>query len=194
MLSQNCFLLLVLLVAAQRSAELRLSRRNEARLRAYGAREHAAGHFVIMQLMHGAWFASMLLETKLLRTPFRPWLALAALLVFGVGQALRISAMRALAGRWTVRIFVLPEAPPVTRGIYRYLKHPNYLGVVLEIAALPLVHSAWRTALVFSIANALLLWWRISAEERALDANGTYRASFAGLSRFIPHFRPRGSS
>jgi methyltransferase len=194
MLSQNLFAVLVLLAAVQRIAELRRSQRNEARLRALGAREHAPGHFRLMQLLHSAWFVSMLLETKLLRTPFRPWLAVAALLVFCAGQALRIGAMRALAERWTVRIFTVPGEPPVTHGIYRYLKHPNYLGVVLELAALPMVHSAWRTALVFSLANALLLWVRVSAEERALDVDGQYRESFAGQRRFIPRFRARGAS
>jgi methyltransferase len=189
MLSQQLFFVLVVVVAVQRSAELRLSRRNEARLRALGAREHARGHFVIMQLLHGAWFVSTLLEVKLLHPPLHRGLAVAALLVFAAGQTLRASARRALAERWSVRVLTVPGAPPVTHGIYRYLRHPNYLGVVLELAALPLVHSAWRTALVFSIANALLLRVRVSAEERALTASGGYRESFADLHRFVPRLR-----
>lgn len=194
MLTEQLFFVLVVLVAVQRSAELRLSRRNEARLRALGALEHAPAHFVLMQLLHGAWFVSMLLEVELLHPPLHRWLAVVALLVFAAGQTLRASAMRALAERWSVRVLTVPGAPPVTHGVYRHLKHPNYLGVVLELGALPLVHSAWRTALAFSIANALVLWIRVSAEERALAESGGYHESFAGLHRFVPRLRGRSSS
>jgi methyltransferase len=85
---------------------------------------------------------------------------------------LRYAAMRRLGARWTVRVMVIPGAPRVTDGIYRYMRHPNYLGVAIEIASLPLVHSAWVTSLSFSALNALLLWWRIRAEEAALEAAG----------------------
>lgn len=193
MLTVPLFSLLVLLVALQRGAELVRSRRNERALRELGAREHAPGQLRAMQLLHTGWLVCMLLELALLQPKARPWLAIVAGLAFAVGQALRHSAMRALGVRWSVRILTLPGAPPVAAGIYRYLRHPNYLGVALEVAALPLIHAAWRTALVFSLLNALLLWARIRAEERALDEDGRYHAALAGRPRLWPSFRAKAA-
>lgn len=194
MLSAYLFVGLVLVVALQRLAELRLSRRHEEHLVRLGATEHAPAQVRAMQVLHGCWFISMLLEVALWQPPWQPWLSVLAGLVFSIGQALRISAIRALGKRWTVRIFTLAGAPPVTTGVYRYLRHPNYLGVVLEIAALPLVHSAWRTALVFSVANAVIVAVRVRAEERALSATSTYREALSSRPRLWPRLRPRGSS
>jgi methyltransferase len=194
MTTQQLFVALVLLVALQRLGELRLSRRNEQRLREQGAREHAPGHFRVMQLLHAAWFACIILEVTWLRPPLQPWVCASAALCFGLGQALRYAAIQALGERWTVRVLTLPGAAPITRGIYRYLRHPNYLGVVLEIAALPLLHSAWRSALVFSLANGALLYVRIRSEERALSRNGGYREALGALPRLVPTFRTRGSA
>jgi methyltransferase len=188
------FVALVALIALQRLAELRLSRRNERQLRRLGAREHAPGHFVAMQLLHTLWFASVVGEVIWLRPPFLLWLGVPAALCFGLGQCLRYAAIQALGGRWSVRIWILPGAPPVTRGVYRYLRHPNYLGVVLEIAALPLMHSAWRSAVVFSLANAVLLTVRIRKEEQALSGNGGYDEALGSLPRFWPSFRARGTA
>jgi methyltransferase len=194
MLSETLYCLLVILVALQRSAELRVSKRNEAYLQRLGAVEHAPGHFVAMQLLHGTWLASCLLEVKLLHPASHWQLAMPALAIFVTGQALRLSAMRALGWRWSVRIYTVPTMRPVTAGIYRYLRHPNYLGVALELAALPLVHGAWRTALAYSVLNAALLVVRIRAEERALEQGGGYRESFAMLPRLWPRLRARSSS
>jgi methyltransferase len=193
MLSVGLFTGFVLLVAVQRLWELRLSSQHEAYLTRLGAIEHAPAQARAMQLLHGAWFVSMLLEVALWQPLARPWLSGLAGLAFGAGQLLRISAMRSLGKRWTIRIYTLPGAPPVTTGIYRYLRHPNYLGVALEMAALPLLHSAWRTALIFSLANALLLGARIQAEERALSAASGYREAFS-TRRTWPRLRARGSS
>ncbi len=188
------FVVFVVLVALERLAELRLSRRNESRLYELGAREHASGHFIAMQLLHTLWLVSIVLEVTLLRPSFQLWVSGLAALCFGVGQCLRYAAIHALGGRWTVRVFVLPGAAPVTRGIYRYLRHPNYLGVVLEIAALPLMHSAWRSAVVFSLANAVLLTVRIRKEEHALSANGGYDEALGPLPRLWPSHRARGAA
>ncbi|MDQ2647541.1 MAG: hypothetical protein M3020_27340 [Myxococcota bacterium] len=189
MTSEQVFVAFVALVALQRVAELRLSRRNERWLRERGAQEHAPGHFRAMQLLHTLWFVSSILEVTLLRPLFQTWLAVPAALCFGAGQCLRYAAIRSLGTRWSVRIWTLPGAPPVARGVYRYLRHPNYLGVVLEIAALPLIHSAWRTALLFSVANAALLVVRIRKEEQALSGNGGYDESLGPLPRLWPSFR-----
>jgi len=192
--SQLFFLAFVALVTLQRLAELRLSRRNEKQLRKLGAREHASGHFVAMQLLHTLWLVGIVLEVTLLRPAFQPWVSAPAALCFGLGQWLRYAAISALGRRWTVRILTLPGAPPIARGVYRYFRHPNYLGVALEIAALPLMHSAWRSAVVFSLANAVLLAVRIREEERALTGNGGYDEALGPLPRFWPSLRTRGST
>jgi methyltransferase len=190
MVIRIAFTALVALVAAQRLWEVRRSRRHERALRRAGAVEHARGQMPWMKALHGAWLLAGLAEVWLLdRAPWLP-LSILALVAFVGGQALRLAAMRALGERWTVRVLVLPGQPPVTGGIFRYLRHPNYLGVAIEVAALPLVGGAWITAVVFSLANALLLFCRVVAEERALKSASDYAARFADRPRFVP----RGAS
>jgi methyltransferase len=126
-----------------------------------------------MKLLHTSWFGAMLGEVILLNRPFKPVQAAVAFAVLLLGQSLRYAAIRTLGPRWTVRIMTLPRTPLVTDGIYRYLRHPNYLGVFLEIAAVPLLHNAYVTAVLFTMANAGLLFVRIRAEEQALRATST---------------------
>jgi methyltransferase len=194
MTTSDLFVGFVVVIALERLAELRLSRRNERWLRSLGAREHAPEHFIFMQLLHTLWLVSTVLEVTLLRPPFQLWVTVLAAFGFGVGQCLRYAAIHSLGKRWTVRILTVPGASPVTHGIYRYLRHPNYLGVVLEMAALPLIHSAWRSALFFSVANAVLLIVRIRKEERALSENGRYDEALGRLPRLWPSFRARGAT
>ena len=96
-------------------------------------------------------------------------LSVAAFMCLLMGQVLRLTAMNTLGARWTTRIIVLPKVDVVAGGIFKYIRHPNYLGVILEIAALPLVFGCWRTTLGFTVANGALLWVRIQAEEEALS-------------------------
>ena len=194
MTTEQIFVAFVVLVALERLAKLRLSQRNERQLRKLGAREHAAEHFIAMQLLHTLWLVSVVLEVTLLRPPFQLWVGALAALCFGVGQCLRYAAIHALGGRWSVRVLTLPGAAPVAKGVYRYMRHPNYLGVVLEIAALPLMHSAWRSAVIFSLANAVLLAVRIRKEEYALRANGGYDEALGPLPRLWPSLRARGTA
>jgi methyltransferase len=135
-------------------------------------REHAPRTYHWIVALHAAWFAAMLLEVFAGRRKFRPRLAVLALSLFAAGQALRLTAIRTLGWRWSTRIMTVPEEAPVQHGIYRYLRHPNYLGVELEILAAPLIHSAYLTSAVFAAANILLLRDRIRREEQALDAYG----------------------
>jgi methyltransferase len=185
-IGQAAFVSLVFAVVLQRLLELRVSRRNEAALRVRGAIEHAPQQMPWMIFVHSAWLVAMLVEVFVFQRPFFWALALPSLGLFAVGQTLRMAAMRALGPRWTVKVLTLPGEPPVTRGIYRWLRHPNYLGVILEILALPLFHSAWVTALTFSAANALLLIYRIKDEERALRSDNAYDDHFHDRSRLIP--------
>lgn len=159
---------LIVGVAGQRLAEVRQSRRFESALKARGGVEHAPAQLRVMVVLHTAWLLSSIAEPLLLARPFSLPLAASAFSVFLLGQFLRYSGRRALGERWTVSIVTLPGAPMVTSGIFQYLRHPIYVGVALEIAALPLIHSAWITAVVFSVLNGLVLTWRIAEEERAL--------------------------
>jgi len=191
----SSYLFLLLAVIVQRLLEVRISRTNEAELRELGAREHAAEQMPIMIALHATWLVSCLLEVWLFHRPLTRWLALTSLVLFCAGQALRIFAISALGNRWTVKVITVPGKPPVVGGIFRYLRHPNYVGVVLEIFALPLIHGAYLTAILFSIANGLLLQRRIRAEEAALNEDNDYSERFRDLPRMVPKLsslRPHG--
>ena len=150
------------LVTLERIAELWLARSNTQRLLAEGAREHAPGHYPPIVAVHAAWLAS-LWWLALARPIDGFWLALFVLIEIG-----RIWVLVSLGKRWTTRIIVLPDAPLVRRGPYRFVNHPNYVVVVAEIAVLPLVFGFWEISLLFSVLNAVLLTLRIRAENRAL--------------------------
>lgn len=187
MLTRWLFLGLVVAVALQRLWELTVSRKHERQLHAAGALEHAARQMPWMTAVHALWLLCSPLEVFLAERPLLPWLAGVALLLFLLGQALRLLAMRSLGPRWTVKVITpVCEHPPVSSGVYRYLRHPNYLGVVLEIAALPLVHTAWLSALVFSAANGVVLYFRIRAEERALTSTSDWGERFRARPRLLP--------
>ncbi|MEW6283733.1 MAG: isoprenylcysteine carboxylmethyltransferase family protein [Candidatus Eremiobacterota bacterium] len=169
MVTQTLFCMFLGVLATQRLLELERSRRNEERMRAAGGQEHSPEHFGVMRAMHVAWFAAMPLEVFLLQRPFTPGLAAVGLAMLLAGQALRYHASRSLGWRWSVRIYTVPGLPLVRHGLYRYLRHPIYLGVALELAGTPLIHGAWLTSLAFSLLNAAVLRVRIRAEERALE-------------------------
>jgi methyltransferase len=171
MVTRLFYLGLILLVAFQRSTELRLAVRNERLARAAGALEFGAGHYPWMVTIHTLFLVSCVAEVWLLGRPFAPRAGGAMLLLLGLATALRYWTISTLGERWTTRILVRPGVPLVTGGPFRFLRHPNYLAVVIEIAALPLVHGAWLTAVIFSIANAVLLTVRIRAENAALESH-----------------------
>jgi methyltransferase len=154
-------------VALQRLLELRLSRRNERLLRARGAIERGRGHYPLMVALHALWLLSTLVE-GFLRGPGLPALWPIPAALFLLVQPLRYWAIRSLGGYWNTRILVVPDAKLVARGPYRYLRHPNYVVVAVEVATFPLIFGAWVTAVVFSVLNAALLFVRIREENRAL--------------------------
>lgn len=151
------------LVVAQRLGELWLSARNTRRLRAAGAVEHGAGHYPLFILLHGGWLAALAVSVSW-HTPVNPWLIGA----FVALQAGRVWVIATLGGMWTTRVISLPDAPLVRRGPYRWLKHPNYLVVALEIPVLPLAFGLPWLAAGFAAANLALLAHRIRLEDRAL--------------------------
>ena len=161
----GALLVAVGLVSLQRVLELRLSRRHESLLRARGAIERGEGHYPLMVALHVSWLLSTLVE-GILRGPTLWPLPLALFLLV---QPLRYWAILTLGEYWNTRILVVPGAELVRRGPYRYLKHPNYVVVTVEILTFPLIFGAWITALVFSALNAALLYVRAREEKRALE-------------------------
>jgi methyltransferase len=155
-------LVILAFVTLQRMGELWLSSRNTRQLLARGAHEHSPAHYPLIVVVHLLWLAT-LWWMALDRPVDGFWLAL-----FVAIEIFRIWVLATLGPRWTTRIIVLPDAPLVRRGPYRFVNHPNYLVVVLEIAVLPLVFGLWQAALIFSLLNAATLSIRIRAENRAL--------------------------
>lgn len=149
-------------IAVQRLAELGLAQWNTARLRALGGVEFGADHYPAMVALHACWLLGLWFYGHD-RDVDRMWLA-----VFVLLQAGRLWVIASLGRRWTTRVIVLPGCAPLVRGPYRWLRHPNYAVVALEIAVVPLALALPVFALGFSAANAVLLAWRISVETRAL--------------------------
>jgi methyltransferase len=154
-------------VAAERMYELRLSVRHGRALAARGAIEHGRSHFALFVVLHALWPVALALEVLVLGARPGPSWPL-WLLALGVAQALRFSAIRALGERWTVRVMVLPGVPLVRRGPYRFMRHPNYVAVLIELIAAPLLFGAWRTAIAATALNLVALAIRVRVEERAL--------------------------
>jgi methyltransferase len=154
-------------VAVQRLGELVWSKRNERRMRARGAVEYGREHYPVMVALHVGWLVTMLIEAR------RPGAVPKAVRVLALGafvaaQPLRYWAIAALGDRWSTRVLIPPGEPPLATGPYRYLAHPNYVAVVVELAALPVVLGAWRTAAWATVANALVLRTRVGVERTAL--------------------------
>lgn len=170
-MSEILFFLLVLATGAERIAELVVSKRNAAWSFARGGVEFGRGHFPPMVALHTALLLACLAEVYFSDTPFIPWLGWPMLALVFASQGLRWWCIASLGPRWNTRVIVVGDLPLVTKGPYRWrwLRHPNYVAVVVEGFALPLVHTAWVTALVFTLLNAiLLLAVRIPSENKAL--------------------------
>src|SRR3954470_3544350 len=168
MSSQFWYVGLVAVVVVARGVELAVSERNRRWSLAQGGIESGAGHYPVMVLLHTGLLAGTVVEVLALDRPFLPWLGWPMLALLVASHALRWWCISTLGRQWCTRIVVVPGLSAVTSGPYRFLRHPNYLAVVLEGIALPLVHTAWVTAAIFTVANAALLRVRIAAEERAL--------------------------
>jgi len=166
--SQSLFVALVALVALERLAELVVSKRHARWAFARGGTEYGSGHYPFMVVLHSGLLVACLVEVVGLDRPFVAVLGGSMLALVAASQALRWWCIASLGGRWNTRVIVVPGAPLVTTGPYRWWRHPNYVAVVVEGAALPLVHSAWLTALGFTLLNAALLSVRIRVENEAL--------------------------
>lgn len=178
---------LVAAVAAERLFELYLSVRNRERVVARGAIEGESRTFYgAIVLFHALFLAAGPLEVLLFDRPFLPVLALPATAVVLAAMALRYWAIATLGERWNSRVLVVPGEPAVVGGPYRFVRHPNYVAVYAEVLALPLVHTAWATALAATAINVVLLRARIRHEELALEHASDYGSRLGDRPRFVP--------
>jgi methyltransferase len=180
------FTALVLVVAAVRLFELSVSRRRQARLRAHGAERVSEPHFGAMVALHSGILGACLLEAWLRAEP--PALAFSALMLALVlaANALRIWVIATLGPHWNVQIMASLPLGVVSDGPFRFVRHPNYVAVFVELLALPLVHGAWVTALGGAALHAVVLYHRIRSEEAMLLRDPEYRGRMGNKPRFIP--------
>jgi len=162
------YYLFIALIGAERLVELVVSRRNATWSFARGGREFGRSHYPVMVGMHAALLLSCVAEVFFAHRPFIPALGWPMVAVVAASTAVRWWCATTLGKHWNPRLIIVPGAELVRSGPYRWVHHPNYMAVAAEVVALPLVHSAWLTAIVFTIANAAVLRVRISAENRAL--------------------------
>ncbi|MFY2860390.1 isoprenylcysteine carboxyl methyltransferase family protein [Mycobacterium sp. THU-M104] len=162
------YYLLILAVGLERLAELLVSKRNAEWSFARGAKEFGRPHYMLMMVIHTALLVGCVVEPWALHRPFLAWLGWPMLGMVALSQGLRWWCIATLGPRWNTRVIVVPDVPLVREGPYRWLHHPNYVAVVTEGIALPLVHTAWVTAVLFTVANAALLRVRLHVENTAL--------------------------
>ncbi len=177
MTSLTAFTVVVVLVGLERLAELVVSNRNAAWSLGRGGRETGQGHYPFMVVLHSGLLVGMLVEAWVRRPDVPSVLAWSMLALVVGSQALRWWCIATLGPRWNTRVIVVPCLAPVGSGPYRIFRHPNYIAVVVEGVALPLVHAAWITAVVFTVLNAALLTVRIRVEDRALRSLPAPRAA-----------------
>lgn len=193
MSSRELYIGLILLICAERFLELILTRRNAARLEARGGHEVGEAHFPWMALLHTLLLIGAPAEVYIFDRPFEPWLGVPMLGILVGTMALRYWAILTLGDRWTARVFVVPGEAPILGGPYRFFRHPNYLAVIFEVAALPLIHGAWLTAILGSIANVFILKERIRVEEEALASASEYFELLGRRRAWVPGARPTSS-
>src|ERR1700730_7368855 len=185
-LSVIAFFVLLSAVAALGLLELRISRRHQQQLAARGAAKIDEPRFRWMVLLHTAVLIGAALEVILLKRPFLPLLAAVMFVVFLAANAVRWWVIRTLGDHWNVQVMDSTRLGIITTGPFRFVRHPNYAAVFAEMLALPLIHTAWVTAIAGALAHAAVLAQRLSMEERVLFANPDYRAAMAGKPRFLP--------
>jgi methyltransferase len=185
-LSVVAFLTLLLVVAVLRFVELGVSKRHQRRLFAAGATKVTEPLYRWLVLLHSAILVGAALEVVLLKRPFIPVLAGIMFALFLVATAVRWWVVRTLGDHWTVQIVNSTCLGVIASGPFRYVRHPNYAAVFVEMLALPLIHTAWITALVASAAYAVVLSQRVAIEESLLFADPEYRTAMSAKPRFLP--------
>jgi|SRR5690242_19781264 methyltransferase len=185
-LTTIAFLILLACVGLERLVELQVSRRHQRDLARCGARKQSDPHYRWMIVLHAGVLAGAALEVLLLHRPFIVWLAFSALLLFVCATLLRWWVIRILGIHWNTEVVNSASLGVVSDGPFRWIRHPNYLGVFVELIALPLIHTAWITATLAAAANVLVLRNRLRIEEPVLEAAPAYRTAMARKPRFLP--------
>jgi len=186
------YLALLVVVGAGRLMEMRLSRRHQRELQELGCARAPERGFALMVCLHTGVLIAAAVEVVWARRPLLAGLAIPALLAFLLANGLRWWVIRTMAAHWNVNVVNSLALGVVTEGPYRFVRHPNYVAVFVELVALPLVHTAWLTALVGTALHAFVLRRRLALEESVLDANASYRAQMGGKPRFVPRLASRG--
>lgn len=169
MVSSGLYILLIVLTSIERLFEVKVSNRNAKWSFEQGGVEKGKGHYPFMVVLHTAFLIGCVTEVLLLKPSFNPMLGYPMLMLAFLCQGLRWWCITSLGNRWNTRVILVPGLDRITGGPYRFFKHPNYVAVVLEGFALPLIFSAYWTAGIFTILNACLLYVRIKCEEQALQ-------------------------
>jgi len=188
------YLALLVLVGIGRLAELGISRRNQHRLAAQGAHKVPEPHFRWMVLLHGAVLIGAGSEVLFLHRPLIPSLAGSMLVLFILANLLRWWVVHALAGHWNVELMDASHIKVVSSGPYRWVRHPNYVGVVAEVFSLPMIHTAWITAIAGTLGYVVILGRRLRLEDGFLMANPAYRLAMGEKPRFLPRLFRRRSN
>ncbi len=176
------FYVLILFIVLQRMMELMIAKRNRKYIQAIGGFEVGNRHYPAIVLLHVLFFISLLIEGN--QTSMPTWWPI-PFIVFVFAQLVRIWVISTLGRFWNTRIFIVPDSKPIKTGPYRYLRHPNYLTVIIELLSIPLIFGAYYTAILFSVMNALILLIRISIEEQALVRYTDYLQQMDNTPRFI---------
>ena len=182
------YLALLGLVGLERLVELRISRRNQLKLEKLGVRKITEPYFRWMVFVHAGVLACAAAEVLLLHRLLIPSLAIAMAALFVFANALRWWVIRILAGHWNVEVMASSRVGVVTSGPYHWVRHPNYVAVVIELFSLPMIHTAWLTALAGTLANLEILRRRLRVEDGVLMADPSYRSTMGGKPRFVPKF------
>ena len=185
-ISVIAYLALLVAVAALRLVELRISKQHQREMLGRGAAKVDEPRFRWMVALHTLVLVGAAVEVVFLHRPFIPILAAVMFVIFLAANAVRWWVIRTLGEHWNVQVVDSTRLGVVTSGPFRFVRHPNYAAVFAEMIALPLIHTAWITALVGTVAHIVVLSQRLSTEERVLFANPDYRAAMAGKPRFLP--------
>ncbi|TDL82639.1 hypothetical protein E2R53_03455 [Peribacillus frigoritolerans] len=179
------FYLFLFIIIGQRVSELWIARRNEAHMKRMGGEEHGIRHYPLIVAVHLLFLLSFALEVILFNKEISPlWMIILPIIL--ITQIIRYWAVFSLGPFWNTKILIVPDIEVVAKGPYRFMRHPNYLVVAVEILFLPILFQAYFTAILFTILNAAILSIRIPAEEKALMEHTNYKKAFLAKKRFIP--------
>jgi methyltransferase len=179
------FYLFLIIIIVQRVSELFIARRNETYMKSMGGEEHGRDHYPLIVAVHLLFLLSFTIEVIVFNKEVSPlWMMILPIIL--ITQIIRYWAVFSLGPFWNTKIIIVPDLEVVAKGPYRFMRHPNYLVVAVEILFLPIFFQAYATAILFTVLNAAILTIRISAEEKALMQHTDYKKSFINKRRFIP--------